>query len=94
MNGVKYYAITITGLLSDISVDDICKLLGDRKVISIKTHLKNKDLTPIDSKNVQLMVVTVVLADKNEADSFIKSYSDKKLDGKYSLSFSFVDPNE
>lgn len=39
------------------------------------------------------MEVVVVLADKNEADSFIKYFSEKKLDGKYELSFSFVDPN-
>jgi hypothetical protein len=29
------------------------------------------------------MDVIVVLADKNDADSFISSYSEKKLDGKY-----------
>jgi hypothetical protein len=39
------------------------------------------------------MDVTVVLTDKDEADSLIKAYSEKKLDGKYELLFSFVDPN-
>lgn len=29
------------------------------------------------------MEVVVVLTDKNEADSFVKLYSEKKLDGKY-----------
>jgi hypothetical protein len=75
--------VTINGLLSDVSADDICKLLGNRKIISIKTLLRNKDLSPINSNNVHLMDVIVVLADKNDADSFISSYNEKKLDGKY-----------
>ena len=38
------------------------------------------------------MEVTVVLADKNDADSFVKTYSEKKLDGKYELVFTFINP--
>lgn len=40
------------------------------------------------------MAVTVVLCDKGEADSFVKLYSEKKLDGKYELAFSFVNPSD
>jgi hypothetical protein len=39
------------------------------------------------------MDVTVVLADKNDADSFVKKYSEKKLDGKYELTFTFINPS-
>lgn len=56
--------------------------------------LRNKDRSPLDTTNASLMSATVVLAEKEEADSFVKLYSDRKLDGKYELAFSFVDPNQ
>lgn len=38
------------------------------------------------------MEVTVVLSDKNDADTFVKAYSERKLDGKYELAFTFINP--
>jgi hypothetical protein len=44
---------------------------------------------PIKSKVDVEMEVIINFAEKEEADSFIKEYSNKKLDGKHSLTFQF-----
>jgi hypothetical protein len=46
--------------------------LGDRRKISIKAVLRNKDRSVLDTQNPDVMEVTVVLPDKEEADSFVK----------------------
>lgn len=58
----------------------------------MKSVLRNSDRSPINFEETGFMEVTVVLSDRLEADSFVKENSDKKLDGKYELSFTFVDP--
>lgn len=37
--------------------------------------------------------MVIIFAEKSDADSFMKEYSEKVLDGKHSLSFSFINPS-
>lgn len=39
------------------------------------------------------MEVVIIFGEKTDADAFMREYSEKKLDGKHSLSFSFIPPS-
>lgn len=56
--------------------------------------LRKRDRSPLDPKEDIKMEVIITFPEKEDANSFINDYSDKMLDGKYSLTFSFVEPTD
>jgi hypothetical protein len=60
----------------------------------VKTQLKKKDRTPINPKTDIQMEVVVTFLEKEDADSFIREYSEKILDGEHPLTFTFVSPTD
>lgn len=69
-------------------------MVQDRKILNVKTQLRRRDQKPIVQGTDNKIEVTIVFSQKEEADSFINEYSNKFIDGKHRLSFSFVDPRE
>lgn len=68
----------------------IKNILKGRKVHSIKTFLKAANDKPIESAKEMPIEVEITFLNKDDADSLMREYSNKVLDGKRTLEFSFL----
>lgn len=59
-------------------------------MLSIKTLLRSSDDQPLEYRNDMPIDVEITFNNKEDADSLMREYSNKVLDGKRTLEFSFV----
>ena len=59
-------------------------------MLSIKTFLSSGDGRPLEYSKEMPIDVKITFANKDDADSLMREYSNKVLDGKRSLEFTFV----
>lgn len=64
--------------------------MQDRKVLAIKTILQSPTDKPLEYRDDMPIDVEITFNNKEDADSLMREYSNKVLDGKRTLEFSFV----
>ena len=60
-----------------------------KKIINIKAFFEREDGKPLEPGKDNSMSVIINFVSKDDANEFIKEYSDKMLDGKNPLVFQF-----
>lgn len=65
-------------------------ILKGRKVLAIRTILQSEDGKPLEHRREMPIDVEITFGNKEDADSLMREYSNKVLDGKRNLEFSFV----